>query len=196
MGKLETSFLNNASFFNASLRRIRCAAGSTSGGETGAALATARGEDRPAGTSAHALAEAVHLGATAVVRLKGPLAHGSTPAWMIGTVRRGDRGTVAHVGCPMDRDVTPRERPHHNTAGNSGRSNQLQRPPVRTRPRPGLGPASTRPGRTGTGARAHRDPIGPRVRPPVDNDIAVIQQCSAVFPHAVRERRPPAVAVS
>ena len=108
-----------------SLRSIRCAAGSTSGGETRAALATARSENSSASTSAHALAEAVHLGTVTVVRLEGPLTHGCTPGRMIGTVRHGDRDTVARTGCPMYRDVTPHERPHNNTAPFSAGSNDL-----------------------------------------------------------------------
>jgi hypothetical protein len=47
----------------------------TSGGERSAALATAPGEDGSAGARAHAQAEAVRLGATAVVRLERTLAH-------------------------------------------------------------------------------------------------------------------------
>jgi len=56
-------------------RRRRCAAGSTSGGELGAALAAAGSEDRAASAGAHAKTEAVGLGTTPVVRLEGPLAH-------------------------------------------------------------------------------------------------------------------------
>jgi len=44
---------------------------------------------------------------------------------MIGTVRHGDRDTVARTGCPMYRDVTPHERPHNNTAPFSAGSNDL-----------------------------------------------------------------------
>ena len=50
-----------------------------SGGELLAALATTTGQDGAASASAHALAESVHLGATAIVRLESPLDHGSTP---------------------------------------------------------------------------------------------------------------------
>lgn len=46
-----------------------------SGRQLGAALAAAIGEDRAAGTGAHAKAEAVLLGATTVVRLESTLAH-------------------------------------------------------------------------------------------------------------------------
>src|SRR5437763_1327055 len=46
-----------------------------SGGELGAALGPARGEDRASGTGAHAQPEAVGLRAPAVVRLEGALAH-------------------------------------------------------------------------------------------------------------------------
>ena len=45
------------------------------GGQLGAALAAARTEDGTAGTGAHAQPEAVHLGATAIVRLESSLAH-------------------------------------------------------------------------------------------------------------------------
>jgi len=44
-------------------------------GEFGAALATTSTQDGAAGASAHAKTEAVHLGATAVVRLESSLAH-------------------------------------------------------------------------------------------------------------------------
>jgi len=66
---------------NSAGRRMRDAAGSTegSGGELGAALAAARGEDRAAGTGAHPQAEAVGLRAAPVVRLEGPLAHEGSP---------------------------------------------------------------------------------------------------------------------
>ena len=61
--------------------RRRFGAGSTgtaSGGELGAALAAAGGQDRATRTGAHTKAEAVRLGATTVVRLEGPLAHVSS----------------------------------------------------------------------------------------------------------------------
>ena len=61
-----------------SLRRIRCAAGSTpapSGREFGAALAATRTENGAPGPGAHAQPKAVCLGATPVVRLEGALAH-------------------------------------------------------------------------------------------------------------------------
>ena len=107
-----------------SLRSMRWAAGSTSGGETRAALAAPRGEHGAPGPGGHALAEAMHLGAMTVVRLEGPLGHGCTPESTIGTAHREDRGAVARVGCPMDRDVTPHERLHHDTvrlrAGSNG----------------------------------------------------------------------------
>ena len=44
-------------------------------GEFGATLATTCTEDGAAGASAHTKTEAVHLGATAVVRLESSLAH-------------------------------------------------------------------------------------------------------------------------
>jgi hypothetical protein len=47
--------------------------------EFGASLATARGQDGPAGAGPHAKAETVLFGTTAVIRLKGPLAHCDTP---------------------------------------------------------------------------------------------------------------------
>ena len=61
-----------------SRRRIRCAAGSmpaASGRELAAALAATSGQDRATRTRAHAQAEAVGLGPTAVVRLERTLAH-------------------------------------------------------------------------------------------------------------------------
>ena len=48
-----------------------------SGGELGAALAAASGQDRAAGAGAHTKTEAVGLRAAAVVRLEGALAHGA-----------------------------------------------------------------------------------------------------------------------
>ena len=45
-------------------------------GEFGAALATAGTKDGAAGTGTHAQAEAVHLRATAVVRLESSFTHG------------------------------------------------------------------------------------------------------------------------
>ena len=62
---------------NSRLRRIRCAAGSTasSGGETGAALAAPRRDDRPASASAHPQAKTVGFGPTAVVGLERTLGH-------------------------------------------------------------------------------------------------------------------------
>ena len=49
-----------------------------SGRQLAAALAAAGGEDGATGPGTHAQAEAVRLGAPAVVRLEGPLAHGSS----------------------------------------------------------------------------------------------------------------------
>jgi hypothetical protein len=50
-----------------------------SGRELGATLATTGGEDGAAGTRPHPQAEAVRLGAAAVVRLEGALAHECSP---------------------------------------------------------------------------------------------------------------------
>jgi hypothetical protein len=50
-----------------------------SGGQTGATLGTAGRKDRAAGTGTHAQPEPVGLGATAVVRLEGALAHSGAP---------------------------------------------------------------------------------------------------------------------
>jgi hypothetical protein len=58
-----------------------------SGGQTGATLATAGREDRAAGTGTHTQPEPVGLGATAVVRLEGALAHSGAPEMI------GDGGT-------------------------------------------------------------------------------------------------------
>src|SRR3954464_7378303 len=78
-------------------RRIRFTAGSTteegrpdkpgaSGGELAPALAAPRRDDRAPGTGTHPQPEAVRLGAAAVVRLEGALAHGRTPS--VATLRR------------------------------------------------------------------------------------------------------------
>lgn len=144
-----------------SLRSIRCAFGSTSGGKTRTALAAARGENRTAGAGGHALAETVHLGTTTVVRLEGPLSHVCTPGRMIGTMHHGDRGTVVRTGCPMDRDVTPYERPHHHTARFSARSNGPAPPLVRalTRRRHPLTEAAPHP--VDSSERPHVDVLRP-----------------------------------
>ena len=62
-----------------------------SGGELGAALAAAGGEDRAAGAGAHAQPEAVCLGPAPVVGLEGPLAHGVTPR-SVGSAHGPDAG--------------------------------------------------------------------------------------------------------
>ncbi len=59
-----------------STMRRSVAVGRNSGRDLVAALATTRGENRATGAGAHAQTEAVDLGPTAVVRLKGALAHG------------------------------------------------------------------------------------------------------------------------
>src|SRR5687767_829343 len=60
-------------------RRRRACAGSTSGGELVATLATAGGEDGAPGPGAHPQPEAVGLGPAAVVRLERALAHEGLP---------------------------------------------------------------------------------------------------------------------
>jgi hypothetical protein len=55
------------------MRELRASNGS--GGQLGATLAAAITEDGAAGAGAHAKAEAVLLGTTAVVRLESTLAH-------------------------------------------------------------------------------------------------------------------------
>ena len=59
----------------------------------GASLAAARRQDGAAGAGAHAKAEAVLLGTTAVIRLKGPLAHCDTPerSWHALPLQQGGR---------------------------------------------------------------------------------------------------------
>ncbi len=56
---------------------LRAATTCGSGGDLGAALAPARGEDGAPGTGAHPEAETMHLGAATGVGLEGPLAHGT-----------------------------------------------------------------------------------------------------------------------
>lgn len=89
-------------------RRIRCSELSTShrprmcavrtsacsGGEVRAALAPAGGEDGTAGARTHTQPEAVGLGATAVVRLEGALAHVQAPE----SREEGDRLCRRHPG--------------------------------------------------------------------------------------------------
>lgn len=54
-----------------------------SGGQAGAALATAGRENRAAGTGPHTQTEAVGLRATTVVRLEGALAHSGAPVMIV-----------------------------------------------------------------------------------------------------------------
>lgn len=58
-----------------------------------AALAAARRQNGAAGAGAHAKTEAVLLGTTAVIRLKGPLAHCDTPerSWHALPLQQGGR---------------------------------------------------------------------------------------------------------
>jgi len=74
-----------------------------SGRELGAALAAAAGEDGTAGARAHAQAEAVRLGATAVVRLEGALAHEDLR--LLASARRGEsvEHPVVGFGCGLRR---------------------------------------------------------------------------------------------
>lgn len=51
--------------------------------EFGATLTTASGQNGASGAGAHAKAEAVHLGAAAVVRLERSLAHGRSPVYSV-----------------------------------------------------------------------------------------------------------------
>src|SRR4029450_6282505 len=64
---------------NSGRRRRRACAGSTSGGELGATLGPATGEDGAAGPGAHPQPEAVGLGPATVVRLERALAHEGLP---------------------------------------------------------------------------------------------------------------------
>lgn len=108
-----------------SRRLSRFSVGSTSwtckrsGGQAAAALATAVCENRAAGTGTHAQTEAVGLGATAVVRLEGALAHSGAPEMirvlaghrLAVTVRpRGTRvNALVHRFTITDRDLCPSE---------------------------------------------------------------------------------------
>src|SRR5690606_1978820 len=70
-----------------------------SGGELGAALGAAGVQDAAAGAGAHAGAEAVLLGAAAVVRLERALAHGSPRSWARACPSRW-RVVCCANGCP------------------------------------------------------------------------------------------------
>ncbi len=62
------------------------------------ALGAARVEDRATGPRPHAQPEAVHLGATAVVRLKGALAHWGTPGTTSATPDGAATKTLSRYG--------------------------------------------------------------------------------------------------
>ncbi len=78
-------------------RLIRCRAGSTagSGGELGTALAPARRDDGATRTRPHAQTEAVRLRPAPVVRLKGPLAHDSSPQLVKDAAPRNPGGALS-----------------------------------------------------------------------------------------------------
>jgi len=83
---------------NSVRRRRRCSGDRTaSGRELGAALAPARGQDGATGPGAHAQPEAVGLGATAVVRLEGALAHGKGSLSKVGAAPAGCSGGAGVV---------------------------------------------------------------------------------------------------
>lgn len=63
-----------------------------SGRELCAALTATSCENSTSGACAHTLAEAVHLSATAIIRLESPLNHGSTPTLLM-------RETLAFTEC-------------------------------------------------------------------------------------------------
>ena len=101
-----------------------------SDGDALAALATARGQDRPAGAGPHPQAEAVHLVAAAVVGLVRTLAHQRSPWVGIGQ----DRGEPATVGGPV-RPAPPTRVGETWTCGT--RRLRFDRPTVRVRPKVG-----------------------------------------------------------
>ena len=92
-------------------RRRRCRAGSTghSGRELGATLATARGENGPTGSRPHTQTKTVRLGATPVVGLEGPLAHGSSP--QLSRMQHPRSPVGARVRDPASAGVTPARAP-------------------------------------------------------------------------------------
>ena len=85
-----------------------------SGGQLGAALAAAGVEDRTARAGAHPQAEAVHLGAAAVVRLEGALAHWSAPL-----PQRTTTGALPQLSGVGGRP-RPRSRAHADRTGGGG----------------------------------------------------------------------------
>ena len=170
----------------------RCVAGSTvrrqasgsagapgSGRQLGAALAAARREDRAAGTGAHAQAEAVGLGPTAVVRLEGALAHDDSGASRDGCTacadarlrrrcRRGRTPPDARAGpsrwtgawaCDSGRDRPDSTvRPARSSGSNRPPRARAERAePPSVAPAVGPGPVATR--RAGR-ARVRRAPSG------------------------------------
>jgi hypothetical protein len=74
----------------------RRATSARSGRELAAALVAPRREDGAAGTRTHAQPEAVLLGATAVVRLVGALAHDQAPTGQCSRRRRGHAGVACN----------------------------------------------------------------------------------------------------
>src|SRR5215203_4774908 len=80
---------------NSGRRRRRACAGSTSGGELGATLGPATGEDGAAGPGAHPQPEAVGLGPATVVRLERALAHEGLP--LLTTSGRRGPGWAPHA---------------------------------------------------------------------------------------------------
>src|SRR3954470_11570303 len=101
---------------NSGRRRRRACAGSTSGGELVATLATAGGEDAAPGPGAQPEPEAVGLGPATVVRLERALAHEGL-LLLTTSVRRGPgraphaRGRAGRrpaVSRPRDRHPYPR----------------------------------------------------------------------------------------
>jgi hypothetical protein len=113
---------------------------SGSGRELGATLAPTGGQDRTAGSGPHPVAEAVGPAPAPVARLKGALAHGTTPTIVeIWTVNGCSPGRPSPGGTPTNRLALPcGRRPSNGTGrdqvgqtGDAGRIVQSNHP---TRP--------------------------------------------------------------
>lgn len=81
----------------------RGALAESSGGQAGAALGPASGENRPARSGPHPEPEAMGLGAATVVRLERSLGHGEAPGrygFLDGTRRRGAAANRTAAGAP------------------------------------------------------------------------------------------------
>ena len=123
-----------------------------SDGEALAALAAARGEDRPAGAGAHAQAEAVRLVTATVVRLVRTLAHEFLFRWCTGTSTPVGSAVRLSAGTahPRRSGVCSVDMRHRSTPGDrpTVRAALRQGQTTATSPRPGLWmtPCRERPG--------------------------------------------------